>query len=305
MMGAMSVSTGVSAAPAWPPLYPLAGPASPGRRLAVFPLVRIGLAVAVFVVLELPFQVLHLGWGTFVGAAFVNAGAALVALTVVTRWVDRRPLAAAGFGRCRIGREAGYGAVTGLGMFAAVIAILAASGGYHVTAVHPSRLGVAAGMVVVFVLAATFEEIIFRALLFRLLEEWLGTWLALLVPAALFALSHAVDNKGATVISTVATFVAGLWTAVAYALTRQLWFPIAAHAAWNLAESLCGTTVSGDKLPRLIVDATLTGPSWWTGGAYGPEAGLPVLVVITVATGVLLYLSTRADRVIAPSWRRA
>jgi membrane protease YdiL (CAAX protease family) len=266
---------------------------------------RIVLVVAIFAVLELPFMLTGFGWGNFVSAAFINGSAAVLAVAAVCRWVERRPLATAGFGGYRVGRDVGYGALVGVALFAIVVAMLAATGSYRVTAVHLDRLPVAGGMVAVFIFAATFEEVIFRSVLFRLLEEWLGTWLALLLPAALFALSHALNNTGATAISTVSTFIAGMWLSAAYALTRQLWFPIAAHAAWNLSESMWGTTVSGDKLPHLIVTAHLSGPEWWQGGAYGPEAGLAVLVAITAATAVLIALTVRAGRLMAPSWRRA
>ncbi|WP_196223985.1 CPBP family intramembrane glutamic endopeptidase [[Actinomadura] parvosata] len=240
-------------------------------------------------------------WGSWSGAAVLNFGAILVALYVVTRFVERRPLAAVGLGRRHAVRHLLAGAALSCGLLALIMTLMAVAGWYHVLGTH---LGwhVASAFATI-VLAASFEELAYRGGLFRLLEEWLGTWLALIAPALLFALGH-LDNPHTTPISALTTLVAGVWTALMYVRTRALWLPIGAHVAWNFVMSALGLPVSGLSLNAALVTATMTGPPSWTGGPYGLEAGWPVLIALLPVVGRLARSSIAAGHVKAPSWRR-
>lgn len=124
-------------------------------------------------------------------------------------------------------------------------------------------------------LAAVFEEILFRAVLFRIVEQACGTTTALIGSAAVFGLVHSA-NPGATAFSDVAIAVeAGLLSAMAYALTRNLWLAIGIHTGWNFAEgNLFGALVSGQRSSHSLIHVTLTGPAPFTGGTFGPEASI-------------------------------
>src|SRR5439155_20567927 len=75
-------------------------------------------------------------------------------------------------------------------------------------------------------LSGFVEEVIFRGVIFRILEEWLGTWLALVMSALFFGFAH-IANPNATIISAAAIALeAGLLLAAAYLVTRRLWFAI-------------------------------------------------------------------------------
>ena len=92
------------------------------------------------------------------------------------------------------------------------------------------------------------------------------------------------------------TFETGLLFAGGYLLTRRLWLPIGLHWGWNFFESsvfgLPNTGSWGDAPNTLFLDHT-SGPFLLTGGAFGPEASLPCLVVGTSAGGLLLWLAWR------------
>ncbi|MHB8529902.1 MAG: CPBP family intramembrane glutamic endopeptidase [Caulobacteraceae bacterium] len=142
--------------------------------------------------------------------------------------------------------------------------------------------------------AAVFEELLLRAVLFRILEEATGTTLAVVVSAVIFGLLHAV-NPGATPLSTVAIAVeAGVLLALAYALTHNLWLAIGIHMSWNFAEgSLFGAAVSGGAPSRSLVRATLSGPRLLTGGAFGPEASVVSVIASLFVAAVILALILR------------
>jgi hypothetical protein len=54
----------------------------------------------------------------------------------------------------------------------------------------------------------------------------------------------------------------------------------------------------GEPLIRSAID----GPALWTGGAFGPEAGLVSYVIIAAVTLAGLGLAVRRGRVVAPQW---
>jgi uncharacterized protein len=74
--------------------------------------------------------------------------------------------------------------------------------------------------------------------------------------------------------------------AFGYTRTRRLWLPIGLHIGWNFFEGpVFGFAVSGMGSFTLIRQAA-AGRQVFTGGAFGPEAGL--IVLPGLALGVLL-----------------
>jgi hypothetical protein len=102
-----------------------------------------------------------------------------------------------------------------------------------------------------------------------------------------------LGNPNATWVSTLGIFLAGIFLAYGYIRTKQLWLPIGLHIGWNFFEGVgFGFPVSGlDDIYKLI-RIEVTGPELWTGGAFGPEAGLIVIPALIVG-GILIYLFTK------------
>ncbi|GAA1752796.1 type II CAAX endopeptidase family protein [Streptomonospora arabica] len=192
--------------------------------------------------------------------------------------------------------ELGKGFLIGLGLFTATIALISMFGGYS-TAGGGSFGGMAAVLGLMAGVAVT-EELLFRGVVFRLLEELGGTTAALVVSAVLFGSIHLV-NPGATVWGAVAIAVeAGLMLGAAYVATRNLWVPIGLHLAWNFASrGIYGATVSGDDAtPTGLVQGVFSGPAALTGGGFGPEASVFAILVCAVPTVLFLRAAKRRDR---------
>jgi membrane protease YdiL (CAAX protease family) len=152
--------------------------------------------------------------------------------------------------------------------------------------------------------AGFIEELIFRGILFRWIEEFAGSWAALFVTSALFGLAH-ITNDNASLFSSVAIAIeAGVMLGGAYMLTRSLWVPIGIHFGWNVTQGLIwDVPVSGNDVDGLV-DARLVGDPLISGGAFGLEASV-IAVVVAGAAGVWL-LKRAADRgeVVRPWWVR-
>jgi hypothetical protein len=152
--------------------------------------------------------------------------------------------------------------------------------------------------------SAVGEEIVFRGVVFRRLEDTLGTTLALVLSAAAFGLIHA-GNPGASWVSTLAIALeSGVLLALAFAATRSLWLPIGLHFGWNLTEGgVFGAAVSGGQYTGLIA-APLSGAPLITGGTFGPEASLSALVISLGASAALAWYAVRRGAWRRPRWRR-
>jgi membrane protease YdiL (CAAX protease family) len=232
-------------------------------------------------------------------AAIALIAAAFAIYIAWVRLVERRAVRELSL-RGSLG-ETGAGLAAGIALFACVVAVISIAGGYHVRGY--SGVMVAFVPLLAAVAGAVVEEIAFRGLLFRTIQEASGNWVALVVSALFFGLAHAA-NPGATVFSSFAIAIeAGVLLAVAYLATRRLWLPIGIHAGWNFAEgTIFGTSVSGTGHSASVVQAALSGPTLLTGGAFGPEASVEAIVICVLAAVALYRFEVkRAPVVEAPA----
>lgn len=151
-----------------------------------------------------------------------------------------------------------------------------------------------------FLLVGWSEELLSRGYHLQTIASGLNRGWGVALSSAVFGCLHLL-NPGASWISTLGIFVAGLFLAFGYLRTGQLWLSIGLHIGWNFFEGpVFGFLVSGVDFYR-ISRVTVSGPAIWTGGAFGPEAGLIVLPAIAVGVGlVYLYSKVRDHRVPSP-----
>ncbi|HZW87733.1 MAG TPA: type II CAAX endopeptidase family protein [Myxococcaceae bacterium] len=254
-----------------------------------------------------------LGIGRTVGGwAFVvrNAAVALGVFWVSVRLLEGKRLREAGLDPRRAPPELAAGFGLGAAVVSAIVGMLAGVGAYRIQGLWPldhgsSRAGWFALTVLGLFLVGFAEEVRNRGILFRLLEQNLGTWVALGLSALAFGFAH-WKNPGATWWSSLAiTLEGGVLLAALYAATRSLWLPIGVHWAWNLFEGpIFGAAISGNSVGALA-RGELSGPAWLTGGAFGPEAGIPALVVGGAAGILAVVWMVQRGEVRPPPWVRA
>lgn len=190
--------------------------------------------------------------------------------------------------------ELGLGLMIGAVMFAAVMGIMGGLDLYEIRSLGPAPVWTALGRAVQ---SGVVEELMIRAILLRLVWRAFGPWMAFILSAALFGFGH-IANPNATVFAAICIAVeAGIMLGAFYALTGRIWVSVGVHAAWNFTQGyIFGAAVSGgDFGPSIVRSTARSGPSeWLTGGAFGPEASLPALVVCTLVGLAVLALAWRA-----------
>jgi membrane protease YdiL (CAAX protease family) len=151
--------------------------------------------------------------------------------------------------------------------------------------------------------SAFLEELIYRGVLFRVTEEYLGSSIALIATSAFFGARH-LGNPDATLIGAIFVAIeAGILLAAAYMLTRRLWLSIGLHMSWNFAQAaVFSGAVSGVEMPPGLMQAVIEGPELMTGGNFGVEASIVACLLCTAAGAVMVMMAARRGLIRSPMW---
>ncbi len=211
--------------------------------------------------------------------------------------------------------DLGFGLGLGVFLMALIFAVELLAGWVTVEdyMVFPANMpGFAAGIlaaVVTFLSVGIYEEVLFRGVLFKGVAEGLGNIkfvgragaiiATLVITSALFGWAHA-GNPNATAVSTFNIFLAGIFLGMGYILTGELAIPIGIHITWNFFQgNVFGFPVSGTAANQTtFISISQGGSDLWTGGGFGPEAGLIGIGALIIGTVLIIgYVRLRYGEV--------
>ena len=151
---------------------------------------------------------------------------------------------------------------------------------------------------------AVFEETIFRGIIFRIMEEKLGSYIALFISALLFGALHLLNPNSSILTAFGLAVQAGLLLGAAYIYSNNLWLPIAIHFAWNFTQSgVFGAITSGNSMGKSLLNSRIQGPALITGGTFCPEGSIQATLFCLIAAIILIIVSYRQNKIIKPFWR--
>ena len=225
----------------------------------------------------------------------------LGAVWLMLRFVDCRPFLSLGFGANHAWQDWIIGLAIGFTMLALVVSALIIFGwanwsnaaGLSASAVNTGTLAI--------LLNTVTQEVLVRGYVQQTIQLRFGGVPGILISSLFFLALH-LGAIGGQLLPAVSLFAAGVLLGTAYAVSGQLWLPIALHFAWNALQGpILGGAVSGQKLdtgPRLI---EITGPPLMTGGAFGLEGGLVAIAITILATPAVFILYRRRRLSMQPS----
>jgi len=222
--------------------------------------------------------------------------------------------------------DLGFGLALGACLMGGIFLVEWAAGWVRVTGTFVTREGSLAfwpGILVPLVgylFVGVAEELWSRGYLLTNLAEGLNgprlsqtaaVVIATIVQGAVFALMHAT-NPNASIVSTFNLFLVAFLLALGFVLTGELAISIGLHITWNFFQgNVFGFPVSGSGYTvGTFIGTEQAGPALWTGGRFGPEAGLVGIGALLVGTGlIVLWVRWRCggvavDRRIAEWTRR-
>jgi len=192
--------------------------------------------------------------------------------------------------------ELGLGVVVGTLLFILVIATLWGFDYYKLIAVN----GLAFLIIPLFHYAytAVYEEIIFRGIFFRIIENKLGSWIAIIISGLFFGFAH-----NATLYTNVSiALMGGVLFSAAYLYTRRLWLAIGIHFAWNFVQvGIFGLALS-DKDGQGVLRSELIGKEIFSGGSYGIETSIITFVLVMLIGLIFLFKTQQRGNFIKPFW---
>jgi len=202
-----------------------------------------------------------------------------------------------------MGREWATGALIGAGLITGCVLILLGFGMYRIDGLNPATFLIPA--VALAISSGTFEELFFRGVIFKSVEDMVGSWIALILSSLVFGFVHLLNPAGTIVGAVYISIEAGLLLAAAYLLTRRLWLAMGVHMAWNYTLSaIYSGVVSGGVSDPGLIRGTFEGPELLTGGSFGLESSILALVLCTGAGIVMAVLAHRRGHFLPPPWMR-
>jgi membrane protease YdiL (CAAX protease family) len=275
-----------------------------GWRLLVQVILQIGLTVAAGLAIFIPYSLLT-GTTGISGAPYLAFSEIIEIVTVTLsvylarRFLDKRSFVSLGFA---VNKQAIFDILSGIGitffMMGLIFFLERLFGWLSLKAfawsIEPVQNVIAQVLLffIVFIVVAWNEELMSRGYHLQTIASGFNLFWGLIISSAIFGVLH-LANPHATWISALGIFFAGLFLGFAYIRTRQLWLSIGLHIGWNFFEGvLFGFPVSGLDIYHLT-RINVSGPELWTGGAFGPEAGLILLPAIALGS-CLVYLYTRS-----------
>ena len=191
----------------------------------------------------------------------------------------------------------------GLAVFSVAVAVAATLGVYSING-KGDLTDLLPALITSALFPAISEELVFRGIMFRWIEEFGGSWAALFVTSALFGAGHLANPHASPIAAIGIAVEAGVMLGAAYMLTRSLWLPMGIHAAWNFAQGeIYDIPVSGTPVHGMVT-ANLSGPPLLTGSGFGLEASLAAIVPATLFGFWLLWLAIRKGELVQPRWVR-
>ena len=206
------------------------------------------------------------------------------------KWTEKRK--AADLPLRRLAGDTALGFGVGILFFILVTGCIALLGGYRVGSVNWDWNALVRSLFM-FLVVGVGEEVLFRGIVFRMIDDRWGTAVGLIASALIFGFVH-ISNNNATVWSSLAIAVeAGLLLGAAYKWSGTLWLPIGIHWSWNYFQGpIFGFAVSGNGTQSLITPV-IQGSDWLTGGSFGAEASIPAFVLGLALAIVFLWIPRR------------
>ena len=215
----------------------------------------------------------------------------IVLVVIFCRFIERRPIASMGlsFSRRSLAQYA-LGLGVGLALMSVTFLILYATRAIEVTG------GTFTPVLIIlylfaFLIQGAAEEVLLRGYFMVSVTNTASPLIAVLFSALVFSMLH-VANVGVSALGVLNIFLFGILLGFIVFRTHSLWLAMALHGIFNFVEgNVFGFSVSGIVTGQsLLGTVTLDGRTLTHGGAFGPEGGAALTVVLLIAIAVFLLL---------------
>lgn len=220
---------------------------------------------------------------------FATLGMTLITM-LFCKLIQKRKMNTLGFTKEGAGREYLIGLGVGFVMFSSAVLICVLTGAIKIEG-FSETFGV--GMFLLFLLGYMLqgmsEEVLCRGYVMVSIGRRYSMWVAVISNAVIFAALHLL-NSGISVLAFINLVLFGVFASLYFLKRGNIWGIAALHSVWNLVQgNFWGLRVSGIVTECSVLRSTMVdGKELFNGGAFGPEGGLGVSVVLLIGICVLL-----------------
>jgi membrane protease YdiL (CAAX protease family) len=199
------------------------------------------------------------------------------------------------------GKESTVGFLVATTLVVLHVALISIFGSFEIVEYRPPSILLK--NILLFGMGSLFQDLILLGVLFRLVEEFAGTWVALAVSLVIFGFAH-LANPNQTPVTAIFLVLSSIFLIAPFILTRRIWLSWGIHAGWNFMQAgVFGMANSGILFPGWMV-TQVGGAEWLTGGAIGLE-GSYLASAIDLSIGLLiLFVAINAGKIVEPRWKR-
>lgn len=270
----------------WPFESGSSGVLAPGRwlwlRAMLWSLLLSSGTLAIFLATQSLSSWLHLPRSANYPIVLLLPIAAFVLYAFAVRKAERRFASEVLPSFCMLG-DLIIGGLFGFLMVSAMLGLLLALGLYHVEW-HRWRHAFDAFLFDSY-LSGMMEELLFRAILLRILARAFGARWGLLLSSILFGLAHLTHGTWLAALGIAIN--AGLPMGLFYVATGRLWMSVGLHIGWDFTE---GSILGVNNPDGLLRSTPIAGQSnILTGGTFGPDVSVLAYIVGIIAVLTLLH----------------
>lgn len=205
------------------------------------------------------------------------------------RIIEQRRFGTMGFRRAGITSMYGGGLLIGAVMFGAAYFLCVLTGSVRMDGLNGNMIPVY--IVLYFggyMIQGMAEEIICRGYLLVSLSRSYSVMYSAILSSLVFMMMH-FANDGMTALSAFNLFLFGMFMALLFIKSGNIWIVAAVHTIWNFMQgNVFGVSVSGLAGQNSIFSSTLySGRDVINGGDFGLEGGLAVTAVLVIAISVV------------------
>lgn len=174
------------------------------------------------------------------------------------------------------------------------IFILYLLGYYRVISISTTHYSARLFTVILF--AALVEDLFHRGLILRVMENWLGTHIAIVI-AMLVELQH-IYNPNSNLFSLFVDLIWGFTMAMLFIYTKRIWLPYFFHIGWNFSQPFYGSNLTGASDFGTIIQSKFRGPELLTGGVFGIENSIFTPSFLLIIGIVFYYLAKKEGKIV-------
>jgi membrane protease YdiL (CAAX protease family) len=212
------------------------------------------------------------------------------------KYVDRRPVSELGMSIKRRWKDCLAGIASAAVCYMVGFVVSIGLGAIEITGIAVD-FGVLIGTFLVFFTAAAMEEVMVRGYIQGRLMTTTNKFTAMVIASFIFSAMH-IFNSNIGILPLFNLFLAGLLLGASYMYTRNLWFPISFHTAWNwLQGPVLGSEVSGTKVFPSVIQLHLPEENIINGGRFGFEGSILCTVLMIVGTVLIIGWFERPQKI--------